>query len=116
MSDYKPIPHEDFEPVYNCGDEAKEQAESSFAAPTGSAITPEIGEACARMLLSDSRLIAIVDGYTNGRLILSALYNRYGCKYQDNKQAQHDLLVALGHEFWAGKSPNGELSDRASKT
>lgn len=41
MSDYKPIPHEDFEPRHNCGDEAKEQEESSFAAPTGSATTPD---------------------------------------------------------------------------
>jgi hypothetical protein len=78
-----------------------------------SAITPEIGEACARLLLSDGRLIEIVDSYNNGRLILSAIYNRYGCKYQNNRKAQHDLLVALGHESWAGKSPNESSSPTA---
>lgn len=77
------------------------KAASELSVP---AITPEIGEACARLLLSDSRLIAIVDSYSNGRLILSALHNRYGCRYQDNRKAQHDLIVALGHESWAGNT------------
>lgn len=37
MSNYKPIAHEDFEPIHNCGDEAKEQAASELAAPPGCA-------------------------------------------------------------------------------
>ncbi len=59
-------------------------------------ITPEIGEAAARLLMSDSRLIEIIDGYPNGRSIISGLYNLMGCKYENSESARRDLLVALG--------------------
>ncbi len=67
--------------------------------------TPEIGEACARLLMADSRMIAILDSYTNGRLILSALHNRFDCKYPNHDEARRDLINALSH---SGPNAKGE--------
>lgn len=59
----------------------------------------EVGDACARLLMSDGRIHEVIDSYPNGRLILSALYNRMDCKYPSNREAQRDLLTALGHPY-----------------
>lgn len=87
-------------------DKTNEQSAKAFAAARGSEISPAVGEACARLLMADSRLMEIVDSYPNGRLILSALYGRLGYKYANHDAARRDLIAALEREPMAGKSPS----------
>lgn len=60
-------------------------------------ITNEVAQAFLRMMMGDSRAHELIDNYTNGRLIFSAIYGGLGYKYPNHEEARRELMAALGY-------------------